>query len=71
MCADPDAICSRCCQVHLVLVSSSVMGAMFGFAFGVLDMEDYHGFALQHRLFAEEMYFVTPSALLSAEWPVS
>ena len=43
-------------QVHLVLGTSIVMGFIFGLIFGVMDVEDKHGWALRNALIHEEHY---------------
>ena len=43
-------------QVHLVLGSSIIMGFIFGLIFGIMDVEDKHGWALRNALIHEEHY---------------
>jgi hypothetical protein len=43
-------------QVHLVLGTSIVMGFIFGLIFGIMDVEDKHGWALRNALITEEHY---------------
>merc|ERR1719183_2179848 len=51
-------------QVYLVLVTSLAMGIMFGFTFGLLDVEDEHGYHIRIALMREEHYCYPMGVLL-------
>eukprot|EP00811_Abedinium_folium_P009098 NODE_18409_length_894_cov_7.049544.p1 GENE.NODE_18409_length_894_cov_7.049544~~NODE_18409_length_894_cov_7.049544.p1 ORF type:complete len:238 (+),score=74.79 NODE_18409_length_894_cov_7.049544:94-807(+) len=53
-------------QVYLVLVVSLAMGVVFGFTFGLLDIEDEQGFHIRIALMREEHYCYPVGAVLGA-----
>lgn len=51
-------------QINVILFSSSLLGFLFGFVFGVVDIEDYRGAAMRRILWDDELYFCYPVGLL-------
>lgn len=51
-------------QVYLVLGTSIVMGFVFGLIFGIMDVEDKHGWALRNALIHEEHYCLPVGLLI-------
>lgn len=45
-------------QIYLVLFSSCIMGAIYGFIFGMMDVEDQRGLELRDALILEEEYCI-------------
>ena len=52
-------------QINLLLFVSAFLGCIFGFAFGLLDVEDKRGAELRHTLWADELYFCYPVGALA------
>ncbi|KAA0153354.1 hypothetical protein FNF27_02796 [Cafeteria roenbergensis] len=52
-------------QINLLLFVSAFLGCVFGFVFGLLDIEDKRGAELRHVLLAEELYFCYPIGVLA------
>merc|ERR1712048_1527898 len=53
-------------QVYLVLVVSLAMGVVFGFTFGMLDVEDEQVYHIKVALMREEHYCLPMGILLGA-----
>jgi len=51
-------------QINVILFATSLLGFLFGFVFGVVDVEDYRGAALRRLLWEDELYFCYPVGLL-------
>ena len=52
-------------QINLLLFVSAFLGCVFGFVFGLLDIEDKRGAELRHVLLADELYFCYPVGILA------
>jgi hypothetical protein len=52
-------------QINLLLFVSAFLGFLFGFVFGLLDIEDKRGAELRHVLLADELYFCYPVGVLA------
>lgn len=52
-------------QINLILFVSAFLGFLFGFVFGLLDIEDKRGAELRHTLWADELYFCYPVGVLA------
>ena len=51
-------------QVHLILLTSLVMGACFGMIFGLMDVEDQRGLQLRDALIEDEEYCIPVGIIL-------
>merc|ERR1719476_729468 len=51
-------------QVYMVLVTSLIMGALFGLIFGVMDVEDEVSYQIRLALLREERYCYPVGAIL-------
>ncbi len=51
-------------QVHLILLTSIVMGACFGMIFGLMDVEDQRGLQLRDALIEDEEYCIPVGIIL-------
>ena len=51
-------------QIRLLLATSMIMGACFGFIFGMMDVEDQKGIDLRDTLIREEEYCIPIGVLL-------
>lgn len=51
-------------QVHLILLTSIVMGACFGMVFGLMDVEDQRGLQLRDALIEDEEYCIPIGVVL-------
>ena len=51
-------------QVHLILLTSIVMGACFGMIFGLMDVEDQRGLQLRDALIQDEEYCIPVGIIL-------